>query len=93
MIPDDATRAQWRAVTQAHEKAVVSFRALLAAKNVSAEHAAKQGLLGSLIAMGFAVKTVSIELLDVDLSYGADELPVEWHLPDIIDIESEEEDA
>lgn len=91
MIPDEATRAQWRAVTQAHEKLVASFRALLAAKDPASEHEAKQGLLGSLIALGFIIKTASIDLLEVDLSYGNDALPVEWHLPDIIDIESEED--
>lgn len=91
MIEDDATRASWRSVSQAHEKLTVSFRTLLAAKTIEAEHEAKRGLLGSLIGLGFSVRTVAIDLMDVDLSYGGDALPVEWYLPDIIDIESEED--
>jgi hypothetical protein len=89
VIEDAATRARWIATTKAHEQVVEAFRALLAAKTVAEEHKAKRGLLGSLIAMGFVIKTTSIDLIDVDLSYGNDALPVEWHLPDIIDIESE----
>jgi hypothetical protein len=93
VIEKDTVRERMRAQRIALEKVAAAMTALLASQSIPQEHTARQALVESLGTLRVEIDaTASILCNVVFVEQKFAPLPVTCYFPDIIDIESEEDE-